>query len=373
MLCEQIIGTMNYSRTVLNYLLYDCIHTSSESTTNNKKNDPDTTTTTTNTVDAIFGGYIHKGGGGIVKWFNANNNAARKQNGGRRMTRLHVPNSFIALLFKYITPYNQSVLHSCLQLYVQQQRHLLSVPPHLPTTIATTPPTTTLTTTPITTTTPGSESSDVDTTTTTIAKDINTNNNTTKLLECVLDALAIVQRNMVALPYQPLSTKKSTSTTSTPAPQRSNDIIIKHCKIIGSMWKQYYQTFWGPTTTRTIARHDPFSSMLLSSGGRDDSHRHCHAHPLYTAIRRNHPFRPIVQDVLNLDKSVLLDNSTTTTTTTTLSSSSSASNNVLPPFAYAATKYCSQSLVEPVFIVPLSSSSSTASPNSTSSSSSINV
>jgi len=169
MLCEQIIGTMNYSRAVLNYLLYDCIHSE-----NNSSN-----TTTTNTAEAIFGGYLLKGGGGIAKWFNAHNGAARKQNGGRRLTRLHIPNSFIACLFQYITPTNQYLFHSCLQVYVHHhQRHLLQVLPPIMS-VSTTPTTSRTTTSTTPTPTPVSESSDVDTTTTTTTtnKDFHQNNN----------------------------------------------------------------------------------------------------------------------------------------------------------------------------------------------------
>jgi hypothetical protein len=350
MLCEKFIGTMNYSTKVLNYLLYECIGSISIGIHSNP-------------VEIIFGGYTHKGGGGIVKWFKDHSSH-------------NVPNSLIALMFRYLRDNRndiQYLFHSCLQLYVNSQKAILKIPPvniitprRLPImktkkAIETKSKSssrggekeqhqldnengdgTTLTSKQV-----GVVSFSSTNPTTNSTCSINENNNPYELLECVLDALAIVQRNMVALQVTGACRFSAVSDDHDDGGDdrerertrmmqlRCHNIIIKHSKIIGQMWKKYYETYWltPSTSTNTTTKNNDFGFgiNLLPR----------HRHPLYTAIRRNHPFRPIVQDVLNLDTSILLEDDS-------LSSSSRSSSSLLPPFAFAATEYCSQSLVEPV-------------------------
>ena len=192
-----------------------------------------------------------------------------------------------------------------------------------------------------------------------------------ELLETVLVALAIVQRNMVAMPYLSSPKKPGRRDKKTQQPKkiiiRTNDVLIKHSKIIGNLWETYYKVFWtigggGSNSHPRPRRYHQLPTMNRSHSNRKTGHPH---HPLYTAICRNHPYRPIIRDILALDKSILNCNNSRSNTNNDTSSLSPRTTSavatttsttrtplLLTPFAYAATKYCSNALTEPVMPPP---------------------
>ncbi|OEU12851.1 hypothetical protein FRACYDRAFT_244124 [Fragilariopsis cylindrus CCMP1102] len=268
MLCEKFTGTMNYSTKVLNYLLYDCI---AGGCCNDKPTNPDDSNNLAS-VETIFGFFLHHGGGGIVKWFK--DHLSRRSLSNKNNDYNNVPNSLITLMFKYLNggvepgqpPQQnytrqdniQNFFHSCLQLYVNNQRSLLSIPP--------------------TNITCRSSHDRVKAYVSSGQQqqqqycDHNYNDKRNRR-ECVLDALAIVQRNMVVFleagKNDDGNDEVSKNDDGNDAADenenerrmlqlRSHNYVVKHLKIIGLMWKKYYNTFWllsitTPTSILTTA------------------------------------------------------------------------------------------------------------------------
>lgn len=152
---------------------------------------------------------------------------------------------------------------------------------------------------------------------------------TSSMVNCVLNALAILYQNKITSKYYNASGHLLIMT------KEDMKCITHNCNIIGRMWKRFSSKTYLIESFREEMNSNNYDNIDGNLLAYDRFHR-----PLYTAIRRKFSWRSIVRDIVKLDPSALY-----------------SVDNIerLPMFALAAaatsgTSSCSQSLESPIFL-----------------------